>query len=759
MLSGMDLTAAPGYAVVTTVGLVDHYAASRRAAHLLGAVGAWVEGKVLIPRVLERGLSPAIEPRSILARLGAAPGALIGLGGFLLIANLHILMPTNIAWLQRGDPASHYLTWATFRHGPWTFPPGANPAYGLELAGSVLFNDAIPLLALSFKPFSGLLSEPFQYFGLWIFACFLLQGFFAWKIGQLLGLKPIALVLFTCLLVLAPPFIGRIHWHLALGAHWLVLAALYLYLRPAPKSLAYAWIALLVVAVLVQPYLFGMVGAIWVADIVKRGWLGETESRIVIGEAVVAIGLVTAALWMAGFFGIGSGRSVRGFGIYHLDLLGPFNSAGWSQLFPPFRFAANEFEGFSYFGLGGFLLIALAVPGLVKGEAKPLLDKCWLPLLAALVLLTLYAITNQITIATKPIVTVPLPQWTYDLAGTFRTSARMFWPAYYAILIGATWIVVKRYGAQAASLVLIPVAVLQVIDTSAGWDSVRERFASRGSAWTTPLQSPWWEAAAKRYKKVRALPSFTPALHWEEIGYYALTHNLETDETYFSRIDEEKFRAVKADSIRVLQGGTTEPDTLYILGSPGFAASLQGVDEDDMLANIDDHWVFAPGGAELARKFGIAPHPRPDDFGLAPPLARIGFDHRSWATVFLGPGWSHPEPWGVWSAESIATLVFCLTRPPKDLRLSFRGRGLPPTAGGRQQIAAFFGGERVAEVALGLEWSDFEIVIPAALVKETGGCQGLDFHIAQPTSPTALGMNNDKRELGLALISLEARPE
>jgi hypothetical protein len=190
-------------------------------------------------------LLPAVE------RLGPAAGALIGVAAFFLVANPDILDPTNIAWLGRSDPASLYLSWTTYRGAPWALPPGYNPALGLELATSILFNDAIPLVAVTLKPFSSYMSEPFQYFGLWLLACFLLQGFFAWKIGGAIGLPVIARIILTGLLVLAPPFLHRLMGHYALCAQWLVLAALYLYLRPAPKAIAYAWVALLAISCVV----------------------------------------------------------------------------------------------------------------------------------------------------------------------------------------------------------------------------------------------------------------------------------------------------------------------------------------------------------------------------------------------------------------------------------------------------------------------------------------------------------------------------
>ena len=105
---------------------------------------------------------------------------------FFLVAGPFILDGRNIQWLGGNlDPAQHYLGWALFQEGPWTFPIGLNPHNGLSFSNSIVFSDSLPLFAILFKSLRDFLSQPFQYFGLWTLLCFVLQAWFAWK---LLGL-------------------------------------------------------------------------------------------------------------------------------------------------------------------------------------------------------------------------------------------------------------------------------------------------------------------------------------------------------------------------------------------------------------------------------------------------------------------------------------------------------------------------------------------------------------------------------------------
>jgi hypothetical protein len=73
-----------------------------------------------------------------------------------------------------------------YRYGPWTFPIGLNPNFGLDISSSIIYSNSMPLLAMLFKPFSGLLGEPFQFLGLWILLCFILQAWITWLLSVLI---------------------------------------------------------------------------------------------------------------------------------------------------------------------------------------------------------------------------------------------------------------------------------------------------------------------------------------------------------------------------------------------------------------------------------------------------------------------------------------------------------------------------------------------------------------------------------------------
>ncbi|NWG39429.1 MAG: hypothetical protein HXY27_05630 [Hydrogenophilaceae bacterium] len=543
--------------------------------------------------------------RSALAALPLGVGVL----ACLLITGPWVLDPRNLAWLEHGDPATHYLGWLFFRNGPWTFPLGMNPSYGLELSSSIVYSDSNPLLALLFKPFSALLPVPFQYFGIWLLVCFILQAWFAWKLlGLVTDSVPLRLI-GTCFFVLSPPMIWRLHekiGHLNLVGHFFVLASLYLTLRPETKARKLSWGFLLCSVAAVHAYLLAMVALLWISDLAQRAYRQQQTKKASVTEFIALSALTGLVCWQVGAFSIVRGIGASGYGLYTLNLLSIIDAGKaeyglWSYLLPDLPGDSQHHEGFNFFGLGTILLMGFAVIAMIGRRtslASPIRQHP--VLLFALVGLTLFAFSNRIGIGSMTI-EFGLPHPISRLGDIFRSSGRLFWPAYYAILLATLALVIHGYKRQTTTLLFALALLVQLVDTSAGWLRIREKLMVHPSSiWDSPLRNPFWAKAAKRYMKVRWIP-IERSPSWQVLASYAGNHGLGTDAVYLARVSVQAYKNAQLRAADTLLHGNYESDSLYILDDKAALNAARSMNKTtDMLVRIDGFNVLAPGWLKCA---------------------------------------------------------------------------------------------------------------------------------------------------------------
>ncbi len=529
--------------------------------------------------------------------------ALIGALAFLLVCGPGVLWPTRIAWLATGDPAMFYLGWSFFRRSPWTWPPSANPDYGLELASSIFFADAIPLLALSMKTIAPA-GGPWQYFGIWLLVCFALQGLLAGRLAALYTPSRLAQLLAAALFCFAPIFLWRLHGHYALNAHWLLLAGLWLCLRPLPSSARAwrAWALLVAAAALIHAYLLAMVLALWAADLVRRAiFLRPRRVTLTVIEPGAAVLAAASALWLGGFFALPGGVDVAGgFGFYRANLLSPLDSDGWSFVWPDVGGGAGDYEGFAFLGSGVLLLVLAALTGRAAavrrdGRAAGPTAERW-PLAAVLVVLVLFALSHRWAFGPWEVAVLPLPAPLARAGALLRSSGRMLWPAVYVLMLWGVVAVVRALPGRSGCAVVALATALQAVDTAPGWRRAAAAFAETGTSWASPLRHPFWAEAAGTYRLLRWIPTADASPHWPHLSYFALTHGMATDAVHLARISGVALIDLQRRGRAAVATGAFDRETLYVLDEPSAAAAAEAIDpKADLLVRLDGLNVLAPG--------------------------------------------------------------------------------------------------------------------------------------------------------------------
>lgn len=679
---------------------------------------------------------------------------LLGALAFVLVIGPRVLDPTNIAWLGEGDAATHYMGWAFFRSSPWTFPLGMNPSYGLELGNGIIFSDSNPLLAFLFKPFNAWLPETFQYFGLWLLACFILQAWFAWKLVGLLTPSLWIRLLGAGLFVFSPPMFLRMGGHLSLSGHFLILAALYLALRPGLQARRLAWGVLLAATALVHAYLLAMVALIWLADLASQAIKGRLSRR----DALIELGglflLVAFCCWQAGYFSVGGGTVAGGYGLYRLNVMSLVNPSGWSHTLRDMPQGPGDYEGFNYLGLGVLLLAICAGMALLQGNTGLVnAVRHRRLLLLALIGLTLFSLTNNLGIGMLNM-HYWLPKPLELLANVFRAAGRMFWPVFYAIVFTVIFLVIRGNKPRAAACLLAIALLVQVLDTRAGWAGLRQsRMMQAASSWPTSMNDPFWASAAGHYSKVRTLLPQNQPDNWLLTSQYALTHGLETDGVYLGRMGTREIEQAQQNAAQMLASGVYAADSLYILDARAALQAAKTVNrQTDLLTRIDGLVVLAPGWKSCIQ---------------CPPFADETLDMQvklgerqvfSRINAMLVSGWGRVEDWGTWSEGGEAEIV--LRIPPEARAISIEAAAFVQPTHARQRVDVSINGV----VALSTQFTrlqDNTLELPLTpAIREAIGANGqVRVHVQLPDaiSPKALGLGSDERVMALGLKSLTVK--
>lgn len=539
--------------------------------------------------------------KQVFHRFGWIVAALIGAAVIAHSFGLHVLPPAHTGWMLTGtigpDPVQYWLGYTFFKRSPWAWPPGLNPDWGLEIGSSIFYADSIPLLAFLFKALHPVV-EVAQYWGLWLFACGALQAVLAWKLIGLFTAHPLPRIAGAALFALSPTMLNRLGGHFALGAHFLLLAGLYLCLTRAAPWLRFAqWAALILLASLIHSYLLPMVAGLWACDWLARAVARGRRLPVLAVEAVGAPGAGVFGLYLAGFFVLtgGFGGTWGGYGHMQLDLLAPFDPRPWGAVLPDLPGPAHLETGHSYAGLGVLLALALGAIAYLR-RPWPWLRAHW-PLLLGLSAMLAVAISHRVSIGGHVIELAALPERLQGYANALRASERFLWPFAYALLLAAIFALIRGLGPLRAGVILVLLALVQFADKQPGFARLDRYFPDLAAVAPLRLQDPFWTEAAQRYQRIRLTPTGMQARHWEEIAVYAATRGLATDAVYLARLDPANVAELNARIAADLAAGRFERGSFYALGTEEtLAAARQGLDPArDLLARFDGIWVLAPG--------------------------------------------------------------------------------------------------------------------------------------------------------------------
>lgn len=528
---------------------------------------------------------------------GVIIGAAAGAAFFVWLYPIAILNPTNYLWLMHGDGAQHFLGWHFFRGDAWQFPIGLNHQYGQAMGSAIVFSDSIPLFALLFKPFDPMLPQHFQYTGLWMLCCYMLQGAFAWKIAEALQCRSAVKWALTFMLITATVLVERAWGHFALMGQWLILAAVFAYIV---RRSAVWWAVLIAITALVHAYLLYMVLAVWTADWVRKVVVDKSRSlpRAALDFALTLM-MLALVMWQIGYFTVGIAESASGtqYGNYAAGLHSLWNPGWGSRLLPPIAVRpGTEMEGGAYLGAGGLLLLMVAFFVFVKARMKvaPLV---W-PLMAVVLICAALAMSNRVYYGNMEVFSFALPSFLQGKLDFIRGSGRLLWLLFYVLLIGGFAVMAHALSAFKSSAIAIAICAVQVVDLGGRATTFRDlyvRHIEANARNADVLQSPFWnDVALKKYKHIVVLPVLHMAPRFAALGMFAADHKMSINVGYFARVPMACFADGRVAAAE-FRAGKFRADTLYVVQKSEITVGRDAHRAQDGIGEVDGMTVVAPG--------------------------------------------------------------------------------------------------------------------------------------------------------------------
>jgi hypothetical protein len=486
--------------------------------------------------------------------------------------------PGNVDWIFKGraDWASHYLGWAFYRDSPWHFPLGDLDGYNYPLGTNLGLTDSIPLMAIFLKPFSFLLPQNFQYFGLWLLLCLFLNGYYALRILRLYKINEILVWLFVFLVLINPVIIYR-QIHPALCAHWLFIGSLFLYLSPTTKDNVRRkllhHLILLALSCFVTPYLTAMVFGFFIACLF-RVFVIDKCLKIVPALGYLVASIITMPLLWLVIGTIGTSKKVDYashdfFGICKMNLNALYNPIIYSKIMPerPLVTGFQE-DAIMYLGVGIMVLCVAALGYTIWRFTKknhPLFRAHLIPLFLLCIGFMLFALTHQVSFNGRNIMTIPLLDKLSALGDVFRGNGRFFWPVYYAILLYTFIAVAKIKVPEKVKIGVVALALLlQMYDISPIFN--KTSFESR--AYHPAVNEANWDNIYSQFDNIITVMPFETMVvnpfDYQELSFFAYRNKKNITCEMAARRDGAGIKAYTNELIQSITEGDFPMQNLYI---------------------------------------------------------------------------------------------------------------------------------------------------------------------------------------------------
>ncbi len=515
-----------------------------------------------------------------------ALGAIVGLTVFLTIYGFGILNFTDDTLIVNGyiekDIVQHYAGWIFYRESPWQFPLAVGQNLAYPYGSSITYTDSIPLFAVFFKLFRNILPETFQYFGIFVLLCFMLQGGFGALLADLFSDNFLVNTISAGIFTMSPVLIERAFRHCTLTAHFFILASLYFYFRNKGRTDFKAFLPFFVInafVITIHPYFlpitFGIMFAFCAESFVLQ------KNRVISVLSLLGSMAITLFIgWAMGAFYIKGRMPDIGYGYYNMNLNAFYNPVSrgfdnWSKVLEIKPNMLGEIEGFNYLGLGVLIFIPVAIFILLflykKNIIKYVINfaKNHFGFLFSLTALTIFAIGDWVRFGGLELFRLPFPENTNEgIFGLFRANGRFGNLLVYTIVLFVIRAISRIPKKQISAVLCTVLLAIQIFDMRGALISKYRYFhkipdSSRSQEVECLINSSFWDWAAEENNCIYLIRS-EPENRWLDLAMKFAKSGKKVNLRFPVKNDVEKLSEMEIDILWKIENDALPEDEIAL---------------------------------------------------------------------------------------------------------------------------------------------------------------------------------------------------
>jgi Family of unknown function (DUF6311) len=668
----------------------------------------------------------------------------------------------------RGDYAQSVIGYVYLARDTWRWPVTITTLLNPPDGANVVYTDSIPAAALVGKIIYNMTGTLPLYLGRWVVFAYGMQAFLGWLIFRQVGLRPLAALVPSILVVMMPAFIFRLG-HFTLVAHWVVLAAILFYIRAvavAGRRELYAEAVAIGSVLSIHPYLLAMSAPVFLAGVAEAARRKRILWRTGIGITTLMVAVVGTWAFICGIVGHGGDLPVAGgFGRYSMNLASPFTPQissipGFNDILDQ---TGGQYEGFNYLG-GGVLFLIIGM-FLFRRRAVVKMISTHPVLVILLTGLTFFAASSKAYIGQWHIgdlgyETLPVLD---TVTSVFRSSGRFFWPVGYFAVIAAVALLARTVSAHTAAVATAAVVFIQwadinslVVSKKVGAESadldLRKVWSGKAKNESPNLvDRVAFSRAANSHSEFALYPTYSCAEETDQdkilqLQLIAARANIPVNGAYLSH-GQTDCGEVRDRFVKNIAADSVTQNPLVVIFDRTVAAQLSSRRAMAGFNCRDGSGMIVCSRNATDPAFTALGMPFRTETAMLPVEEELSIGKQQKAEPFLAVGWWDPEGQWRWGRGEETSIVARLSRPVCST-LVFKAMVLPLSSGPYvvDRAKATLNGAAAGEITLterAPHVMQHEIPLGERCVQDVD----IGLHFSDLRSPQELKINDDPRKL------------